>query len=271
MHAGVPLQAVYPSAENLRDVRGSARCTGCGETRGSHVRDCERSRLAREGLRETTSTDPALDLRGLRGCVGCGKKQGCHAPDCVYHAGFERCMNLDSASRGDAADYHSPPHTPRPGQKQKAVDMPDAAATDTQHAPGADAAAVCAEDYECVLCLRLLFEPVTLRCGHSFCLHCCAALQATRHAKCPSCRRVLPIHGDASDMVRTARERVCMCVRARSLLLSLSLSRYHTHARTHSTTHTRRLSHTPFRFHRWPCQSYSAPSFPPSTPREGQK
>ena len=242
MHAGVPLQAVYPSAENLRDVRGSARCTGCGETRGSHVRDCERSRLAREGLRETTSTDPALDLRGLRGCVGCGKKQGCHAPDCVYHAGFERCMNLDSASRGDAADYHSPPHTPRPGQKQKAVDMPDAAATDTQHAPGADAAAVCAEDYECVLCLRLLFEPVTLRCGHSFCLHCCAALQATRHAKCPSCRRVLPIHGDASDMVRTARERVCMCVRARSLMLSLSLVTMRTQARTPQHTHA--VSHT---------------------------
>ena len=83
MHAGVPLQAVYPSAENLRDVRGSARCTGCGETRGSHVRDCERSRLAREGLRKTTSTDPALDLRGLRGCAGCGKKQGCHVSDCV--------------------------------------------------------------------------------------------------------------------------------------------------------------------------------------------
>ena len=83
MHAGVPLQADYPDTKTLRDVRGSARCTGCGETRGSHVRDCERSRLAREGLRKTTSTDPALDLRGLRGCAGCGKKQGCHVSDCV--------------------------------------------------------------------------------------------------------------------------------------------------------------------------------------------
>lgn len=52
------------------------------------------------------------------------------------------------------------------------------------------------EDYECVLCLRLLFEPATLRCGHSFCRTCCQCLVSQKHAKCPTCRKVLPlVHG----------------------------------------------------------------------------
>ena len=57
------------------------------------------------------------------------------------------------------------------------------------------------ENYDCALCLRLLCEPVTLRCGHSFCGHCCANLVKAKHAKCPTCRRVLPIHiGGATEL-----------------------------------------------------------------------
>jgi len=35
-------------------------------------------------------------------------------------------------------------------------------------------------------CLRLLYHPVTLRCGHSFCAHCCDNLFKAKHAKCPT-------------------------------------------------------------------------------------
>ena len=62
------------------------------------------------------------------------------------------------------------------------------------------AAAPSAADYECALCLRLLYAPCTLRCGHSFCLRCCSALYDARQSKCPTCRRVLPLHGSAADM-----------------------------------------------------------------------
>ncbi|KAH7447075.1 hypothetical protein KP509_01G089900 [Ceratopteris richardii] len=46
------------------------------------------------------------------------------------------------------------------------------------------------DDFDCVLCLKLLYEPVTTPCGHSFCRAC--LLQAMDHGnKCPICRVVL--------------------------------------------------------------------------------
>ncbi|KAK8958513.1 hypothetical protein KSP40_PGU018919 [Platanthera guangdongensis] len=46
------------------------------------------------------------------------------------------------------------------------------------------------DDFECTLCLKLLFEPVTTPCGHSLCRSC--LLQTMDHGnKCPMCRTVL--------------------------------------------------------------------------------
>src|SRR3990167_5705674 len=44
-------------------------------------------------------------------------------------------------------------------------------------------------DFECVLCLKLFYEPATLPCGHTFCRSCIG--QATLfNNKCPLCRTV---------------------------------------------------------------------------------
>ncbi|XP_074559230.1 uncharacterized protein LOC141815204 isoform X2 [Curcuma longa] len=46
------------------------------------------------------------------------------------------------------------------------------------------------DDLECTLCFKLLYEPVTTPCGHSFCRSCLH--QSMDHGnKCPMCRRVL--------------------------------------------------------------------------------
>ncbi|XP_058070130.1 uncharacterized protein LOC131219142 isoform X2 [Magnolia sinica] len=46
------------------------------------------------------------------------------------------------------------------------------------------------DDFECTLCLKLLYEPVTTPCGHSFCRSC--LFQSMDHGnKCPMCRTVL--------------------------------------------------------------------------------
>ncbi|KAJ0973752.1 hypothetical protein J5N97_015717 [Dioscorea zingiberensis] len=46
------------------------------------------------------------------------------------------------------------------------------------------------DDFECTLCLKLLYEPVTTPCGHSFCRSC--LLQSMDHGnKCPMCRTIL--------------------------------------------------------------------------------
>ncbi|XP_073282367.1 uncharacterized protein [Primulina huaijiensis] len=48
------------------------------------------------------------------------------------------------------------------------------------------------DDYDCTLCLKLLYEPVTTPCGHSFCRSC--LFQTTdRGNRCPLCRTVLLI------------------------------------------------------------------------------
>ncbi|CAD7703384.1 unnamed protein product [Ostreobium quekettii] len=47
-----------------------------------------------------------------------------------------------------------------------------------------------ADDLECVLCMKLLCEPVTTPCGHSFCAQCLR--RSLDHSnKCPFCRTVL--------------------------------------------------------------------------------
>mmetsp|Transcript_16980 Transcript_16980/g.53916 ORF Transcript_16980/g.53916 Transcript_16980/m.53916 type:complete len:382 (-) Transcript_16980:510-1655(-) len=54
-----------------------------------------------------------------------------------------------------------------------------------------------AEDFECTVCLRLLAQPATTPCGHSFCRPCLT--DALRHrAGCPLCRA--PLHADPARL-----------------------------------------------------------------------
>ncbi|KAG8388709.1 hypothetical protein BUALT_Bualt02G0153600 [Buddleja alternifolia] len=46
------------------------------------------------------------------------------------------------------------------------------------------------DDYDCTLCLKLLYEPVTTPCGHSFC-RSCLFQSMDRGNRCPLCRTVL--------------------------------------------------------------------------------
>jgi hypothetical protein len=50
-----------------------------------------------------------------------------------------------------------------------------------------DARTVAREEFDCALCMRLLLEPISLSCGHSFCRQCLVrALGLNPH--CPMCR-----------------------------------------------------------------------------------
>ena len=59
------------------------------------------------------------------------------------------------------------------------------------------------DDFECILCLKLLFEPVTTPCGHTFCRGCYARAM-DHNNKCPMCRTVRGggggVEGCARDM-----------------------------------------------------------------------
>lgn len=60
------------------------------------------------------------------------------------------------------------------------------------------------DDTECILCARLLYEPVTTPCGHSFCGPCLTrALDHT--AACPMCRAVLHVSRGSLPVTLTLR------------------------------------------------------------------
>lgn len=46
------------------------------------------------------------------------------------------------------------------------------------------------DDFDCTICLKLLYEPVTTPCGHSFC-RSCLFQSMDRSNRCPLCRTVL--------------------------------------------------------------------------------
>ncbi|KAK5817942.1 uncharacterized protein LOC108450432 [Gossypium arboreum] len=46
------------------------------------------------------------------------------------------------------------------------------------------------DDFDCTLCLKLLYDPITTPCGHSFCRSCLFQTM-DRSNKCPLCRTVL--------------------------------------------------------------------------------
>ncbi|CAN4088424.1 unnamed protein product [Withania somnifera] len=48
------------------------------------------------------------------------------------------------------------------------------------------------DDFDCTLCLKLLYEPITTPCGHSYC-RSCLFQSMDRYNRCPLCRTVLYI------------------------------------------------------------------------------
>jgi len=44
------------------------------------------------------------------------------------------------------------------------------------------------QDLECVLCLRLLLDPISVSCGHTFC-RCCLERSLDYRSQCPMCRQ----------------------------------------------------------------------------------
>lgn len=46
------------------------------------------------------------------------------------------------------------------------------------------------DEFDCTLCLKLLYEPITTPCGHSFC-RACLFQSMDRYNRCPLCRTVL--------------------------------------------------------------------------------
>ncbi|XWS51515.1 hypothetical protein CRYUN_Cryun12cG0182400 [Craigia yunnanensis] len=61
-----------------------------------------------------------------------------------------------------------------------------------------EASEVCDESFNCTICLNMLDRPVTMPCGHNFCLKCFQTSIRQRNRTCPLCRTQIP-HAMASQ------------------------------------------------------------------------
>uniref|UniRef100_UPI00358E5E84 E3 ubiquitin-protein ligase TRIM11-like isoform X2 n=1 Tax=Myxine glutinosa TaxID=7769 RepID=UPI00358E5E84 len=68
---------------------------------------------------------------------------------------------------------------------------------------------VCADELQCIVCLELYEEPITLPCGHSFCKACIKQHWESREeatvCDCPNCRKVFPIKPECQKNVALAK------------------------------------------------------------------
>uniref|UniRef100_UPI00358F00A2 E3 ubiquitin-protein ligase TRIM7-like isoform X2 n=1 Tax=Myxine glutinosa TaxID=7769 RepID=UPI00358F00A2 len=68
---------------------------------------------------------------------------------------------------------------------------------------------VCADELQCIVCLELYKEPITLPCGHSFCKVCIKKCWESREeatvCDCPNCRVVFPIKPECQKNVALAK------------------------------------------------------------------
>merc|ERR1719384_3073219 len=88
--------------------------------------------------------------------------------------------------------------------------------THTQKDRDIDPEAVKAEDFDCSLCFRLLWQPITAPCGHTYC-RACIDRSLDHKRECPLCKASLQAHNDqdvrqrvpGEEHTEAAAKRVC--------------------------------------------------------------
>merc|ERR1719192_2113463 len=78
--------------------------------------------------------------------------------------------------------------------------------THTQKDRDIDPEAVKAEDFDCSLCFRLLWQPITTPCGHTYC-RACIDRSLDHKRECPLCKASLQAHNSTKMCVNEFLER----------------------------------------------------------------
>lgn len=111
--------------------------------------------------------------------------------------GEEQQLAANATSSPQISGNDSRPH-PGPGKRRRVEEAETASG-------------ILGDDFDCILCSKLLFEPVTTPCGHTFCRNCLARA-IDRTDNCPMCRTVLHLEDPSSlpvtNVLRNAIQRL---------------------------------------------------------------
>lgn len=85
-----------------------------------------------------------------------------------------------------------------------ALGGPGACAAVASSRAAASLTAAALDDFDCPVCSRLLYDPVTTPCGHTFCRACFARARDHGASRCALCRQVMHVSRDAPGTVAMA-------------------------------------------------------------------
>ncbi|WIA19665.1 hypothetical protein OEZ85_005596 [Tetradesmus obliquus] len=103
-----------------------------------------------------------------------------------------RAAAAAAAAAGGSSSSPSRAYAEGPGSTEAAAAAAAAGGSAAKRQRRLALSADTADDCECILCLKLLYEPVTTPCGHTFCKGCFA--RSMDHGnRCPMCRTALHV------------------------------------------------------------------------------
>ncbi|XP_078684505.1 LON peptidase N-terminal domain and RING finger protein 1-like isoform X1 [Branchiostoma floridae x Branchiostoma belcheri] len=133
-----------------------------------------------ERMEEESSSDSELEMgrgKGRRKTNSDARLKACCSEPVLLEQEFEMCGRKRTSSESSP---NSSPSKSAGAKQQGKLKEPSPDLID-------------AEDFECSLCMRLFYNPVTTPCGHSFCRDC--LLRCLDHDnKCPLCKFCLKIY-----------------------------------------------------------------------------
>eukprot|EP00300_Choanocystis_sp_HF-7_P027583 c32733_g1_i1.p1 GENE.c32733_g1_i1~~c32733_g1_i1.p1 ORF type:complete len:468 (+),score=108.09 c32733_g1_i1:57-1406(+) len=90
------------------------------------------------------------------------------------------------------------------------------------------------DDFDCVICMKLILEPITTPCGHTFCRSCLARSIDHQPNTCPTCRATIHVHPPSAPVSVTLHNIIRTCFPEEHAQREKEMQEVETHNNTHT-------------------------------------